>query len=206
MKLRLKQYDIINNQYNDEMNEEYLNKRIERRLRQIDNIKRLLSEELTYKDYFDLVLDTYEIDFNYNQSIYTKYIDSSDSIIIVNLKTDDKIEDNYLSMCDMVQFLMNNFAMIDSISVDDLEYDYMSKYYDLDSVDFSKYDDFKDFSVMLGMVKDVLRKDSIFNVDLIANIKLMLNEKRLTNDLDDLEKLTNNELKSIEFKKIRKLT
>lgn len=126
MKLYLKQFDIISNPsiYPSLTSEDNILLRINRRIEQIDNLKKLLYEELSNFDFYNLVLKVYNIDFEHQFAIKTKYL-SNDNLTMHLMVRLDKILDSHLyDKEEIINIFSNGDILLESVHIDEYNEEY----------------------------------------------------------------------------------
>lgn len=188
MDIRLKQVDILSNQNfipytEDEIYYKYMNKRVKNRLEEIEECDALLDIDNPL-DFYDQALKVY--DFKYSNRCFIKTnilldINYGYLTILLRVNTEEKIDKSYYSFEEINDLFEKGKILLESVNIVELENDIKNPVI-CDNDEFLKYyDKFKDLS-------NIRSKQNIYE------LYSLLTKDRIKKDLDNLIKLTHDEV------------
>ena len=210
MKLSLKQIDILNNRYiypnvdyslksiNEDTYFTNMDIRINSRLEQINNLKDLLNSDLNDIEYYNKVLDVYNIRYKYNFKLNTPFVSFDNATIIVNSTSDTLFDDKIYTLKEIISVYIYNNIMLDGVYLTEYNENYMKKFYDLSLIEKVNY---KEFLSYYNYLKKELNNKNMLNKNMANIIKNELSEERIQNDLISLINMTNNEISEVQKEK-----
>ena len=210
MKLSLKQIDILNNRYiypnvdyslksiNEDTYFTNMDIRINSRLEQINNLKDLLNSDLNDIEYYNKVLDVYNIRYKYNFKLNTPFVSFDNATIIVNSTSDTLFDDKIYTLKEIISVYIYNNIMLDGVYLTEYNENYMKKFYDLSLIEKVNY---KEFLSYYNYLKKELNNKNMLNKNMANIIKSELSEERIKNDLISLTNMTNNEISEVQKEK-----
>ena len=210
MVLRLKQFDITLNQMFNPLNNidntdklvyyNDLKRRIDRRVNQINNLIILLNNDLDDKNYYETVLQTYDICFDHNAKFNVNFVSDYKLSLIVGYKSDKKFKDKIYTMKEIMSFFRYDKIMLNRINVIEYDDEYMNEHYNTSHI--VRVSD----KELMATRKYLYRELNKMNKNILNDIKSILSKEKLLNDLNNLLEFTLEELKAINNNQKLKLT
>ena len=191
MKLYLKQFDITLNQnfdYNRDSDE--INKRIERRLNQINNLLRLVKNNYSSKDYYKIVNCVYDIELNNEYIIRTNVITKDNLSIILTVNSDNDIDTKkYYDSKSIMNLFKSKIVLLKSVNI-----------IETNKNDNNRLITDEELRDLFNYYVIKLDNSNLLNSSLRSGIKKELTNKKIEYDLNYLMHLTDMEMQFISNK------
>lgn len=172
-----------------EMYDKALFERIDRRIEQIDNLKRLKDEELSDEEFYELVKKVYFITYE-NKSVLNVNI-LSDYDLTIRLGVNSTIEfdqNKFYRVEEIYELFKEKEILLSNINICEYDYKYYKKVYGVERKDFVLVPDDK-----LGKIySDMNRKlNDSYNKKIIDRVRRIITKERIESDYRKLIDFTN---------------
>ena len=201
MDIRLKHIEIIPGHpyfdlsYRDESFkvkfEEDVCKRMDKRLHQIDCLKKLRDKSISDEEYYDLVTEVYSFSYGENYIINTNVLTGFDLTLLLKVNSLNRLDNNkFYSLSEIQDIFDSEEVLLSETIISEYDYTYYKKVYGVTRKDFVRVSN-EDIERIHSSINDKNDIKQTKNEKIIIRLKELLTDERIDVDLKYLIDLTN---------------